>query len=61
MFKFTPNELLRMAGNPDILRVLANEHDCRVVEGEAMGFDCKENIERAKELVKMAEKIEADI
>jgi len=61
MFRFTDTEINKMGGNPDVLRALANQHDCSAAQGEAMGFDCAHHESRSKELVKLAEKIEAEI
>jgi len=58
---FSDFEIKRMAVNPDVLRAVANEHDCSVCEGESMGYDCSGNIKRAKELVKLADEIDANI
>lgn len=36
MIEFNPSELRRAAENPDVLRAVANDHDCSGLEAEAM-------------------------
>lgn len=61
MITFTIGEIEMMKENPDVLRALANEHDCMEAEGEAMGCDCTMNAARSRELIQLAEEIEASI
>jgi hypothetical protein len=35
MIEFTPNEVRRMAKNPDVLRAVANDHDYCGLEADA--------------------------
>lgn len=39
MIEFTPSEVQRMVDNPDVLRAVANHHDCSSVEADAMDSD----------------------
>lgn len=36
MIEFTQSEIRRMSDNPDVLRAVANDHDCSGLEAEAM-------------------------
>lgn len=36
MIEFTPSEVRQAAENPDVLRAVANQHDCSGVEAEAI-------------------------
>jgi len=56
--EFTPREILRMAENPDVLRALANGHDCWAMEAESMGFDDTFHINRAAQLNKEADRLD---
>lgn len=36
MIEFTPSEVRRMVDSPDVLRAVANDHDCSGLEADAM-------------------------
>lgn len=60
MITFSEEEIKAMQENPDVLRALADYHDCQYSEAEAIesGLGLG-NYRRSEELVKAAEEIEA--
>ena len=56
--ELTKNEIDYIASTPEGLRLAADYQQTQVTMGEPMGFSCKWNEEREKELLTEAERIE---